>query len=54
MDAESVRIEARHRSEPMLSTVLAAIPDWHASPEINVMGDNRELRKLRRRNGYGA
>ena len=49
MDTESVRIEARHRSEPMLSTGLTAIADWHASPEINVMEDDRMLSKQRRR-----
>lgn len=55
MDAESVRIEARHRGERMLSTALgAAIADWLAGPEFNFMGDDRKFRKLRRRNGDGA
>lgn len=35
MDAESVRIEARHRGEHMLRTALgAAIADWLAGPEF--------------------
>ena len=35
MDAESVRIEARNRSERMLRAALgAAIADWLAGPEF--------------------
>jgi hypothetical protein len=33
----------------MLSTALAAIADWHASPRINAMGDDREFSNQRRR-----